>query len=228
MRQQTNKHNPKPPCKLSCKCLLTRLPHLNRAWFYVSIFVIAVSLTACPLNSQPSSIQSSDSVLVPQQLKEDVLNSIQTAVSDTLLKPCKLIHFSKYDYHFLDRYQAQIAGIDPAFTYEDQDFIIAQINQYEAEERQAKQTPLRLMHLSIVDDETLKALGKTHASFWAGFLKRFGYIAYIECSKPLFSKKMNYAFIEIDLKSNPASKFEKGVYVFKFEHSEWGFLKLLK
>ena len=175
-----------------------------------------------------SNKKNTNNELVQQAIRKNFLNNFQHTIADLSLDSCKLITFSRYNYHFLDKYQEQIAHLYPSFSSDDYKFIITQINNYEDEENKNIEANIRLRKLTLINESEIKALGTTYTTFWESFHKHFGSVPFIECSKPLFSKNLDYVVMEIDVKAKPTTNFVKGVYVFKRVNSKWTYFKKLQ
>lgn len=190
---------------------------------FLVLFLIVFGFWGCTENHKTIKTE-----LVPLSTKENFLNSFISAIGDPILDQCKLITFSKYSYHFLDDYQAQISQLYPSFSYEDNDYLIAQINRYEEDENNHNEDTLQLKNLELITEIQLKALGTTHTAFWDNFHQQFGKVPFIKCSKPLFTKNSVFAIMEINIQANPVTKFKNGVYVYKQINSTWTYFKRLE
>jgi hypothetical protein len=167
-------------------------------------------------------------VIVPKAVQEDFMNNFRKALADSDLNACKLINFTKYNYMFLDKYRTPIARALIPFSFEEDQFISDQINKYEDEEHKNRDLNFSLKNLTLISESTLRSMGTNYQTFWDTFHKNYGPVGFIQCSKPLFSKNLSYAVIEIGISSKPASPFSKGVYVFKRVNAKWTYLQKLE
>jgi hypothetical protein len=153
--------------------------------------------------------------------KSEFLNNIQKSFTKIDIKDFKNITFTNYDLRFSDTYQVKLKKIQNELKIEDYEFFISQINEYEKLEKDKIEIEFGLQKFNYILKSDMEKLGTTYNELWTNFRKKYGKKSLLQFSKPLFSKDLQLAIIEIQVISDSENFRSKDLYAFKKINNNW-------
>ena len=159
--------------------------------------------------------------------KVEFLNGLKKSFTTIPIKDYKNVSFKAYDLRFADSYGDILKKINALLKPEDDEFFSSQINEYEILEKENVEINFQLKGFNYISSSELKSLGTTYDELWSNFRKKYGEKSVLILSKPLLSKDLKIALIEIQGISEAGKSANMALYAFKKTDNRWSLLSEL-
>ena len=165
--------------------------------------------------------------IIAKETKTEFLNSLRKSFTIADISDIKNITFTNYDLRFCEGYGAKLKKIKNEIKLEDYDFFIAQINEYERLEIDSIELDFKLQDFNFITQTEILNLGRTYDVLWENFIKKYGKKSLLRLSKPLLSKDLQLAILEIQVITESSINNGSVLYAFKKVNDVWVLLSEL-
>jgi hypothetical protein len=165
--------------------------------------------------------------IIAKQTKTEFLNSLRNSFTIADISEIKNITFTNYDLRFCEGYGAKLKKIKTELKLEDYEFFIAQINEYEKLELDSIELDFKLQDFNFITQTEMLNLGRTYGVLWENFIKKYGKKSLLRLSKPLLSKDLQLAILEIQVITESSINIVSELYAFKRVNGAWVLLSEL-
>lgn len=165
--------------------------------------------------------------IIAKETKTEFLNSLRKSFTIADISDIKNITFTNYDLRFCEGYGAKLKKIKNEIKLEDYDFFIAQINEYERLEIDSIELDFKLTDFNFITQNEMLNLGRTYDVLWGNFIKKYGKKSLLRLSKPLLSKDLQLAILEIQVITESSINNGSVLYAFKKVNGVWVLLSEL-
>lgn len=165
--------------------------------------------------------------IIAKETKTEFLNSLRKSFTIADISDIKNITFTNYDLRFCEGYGAKLKKIKNEIKLEDYEFFIAQINEYERLEIDSIELDFKLPDFNFITQTEMLNLGRTYDVLWGNFIKKYGKKSLLRLSKPLLSKDLQLAILEIQVITESSINNGSVLYAFKKVNGVWVLLSEL-
>lgn len=165
--------------------------------------------------------------IIALQTKTEFLNSLRKSFTIADISEIKNITFTNYGLRFCEGYGAKLKKIKNEIKLEDYEFFIAQINEYERLEIDSIELDFKLPDFNFITQTEMLNLGRTYDVLWENFIKKYGKKSLLRLSKPLLSKDLQLAILEIQVITESSINKVSELFAFKRVNGVWVLLSVL-